>query len=433
MVFGFGKKKAPEQPSVPPPQMRGVTLQEVPPMIKSLEVPRISALLREARRLRGEIETSQKVIYEIVSQLETDDLKLDEIDRNLRIIGQRGKDSVVSTIKKETKARLSSVESYDDVIALNNEVNQMFKKIGDVLGLHTRVMHVFARKYADKLKEAIAELAQRRNSLQNIISEHEKFKTNSRSMLECAERISSLNQEQSSKAERTRQVIKEKTDLSESITSLEQEISVMKASKEYGQFLEIRNKIDELEHEKRSIKDKINDQFSKISRPLNKYSYVSALEKHLKKTMEEMISDPYQVLNPENKGPIIEILEAVTKSVLAGNVSVKDADKSIEAIEETIGRLDEFLGLKAAHSKKVSDLESKLKVFDSIGLENKVKEMEKARSKMHDLDSTGKRLEKEFEENRLGLESARSDLERGLNLLSNDKIQVNIQTHDVPI
>jgi len=36
---------------------------------------------------------------------------------------------------------------------------------------------------------------------------------------------------------------------------------------------------------------------------------------------------------------VIEILQATIKSVVAGNVSVKDSQKAVEQIEETINRL----------------------------------------------------------------------------------------------
>src|SRR5207245_10427439 len=80
-----------------------------------------------------------------------------------------------------------------------------------------------------------------------------------------------------------------------------------------------RSKIQSLSGEKLDIKNRIADQLSKISRPLGKYSYVSSFDKPIKKLMEELLREPYDVITLQNKGSIIEILHAVTKSVLAGN------------------------------------------------------------------------------------------------------------------
>src|SRR5579885_638983 len=101
MVFGFGKKKVVETPPTHNHQQREASLQEIPSIIKELEAPRISNLIQEARRLKTGIELNQKNIHELILQLESDDLKLDDVDKNLKTIGKRGKDAVVATIKKE--------------------------------------------------------------------------------------------------------------------------------------------------------------------------------------------------------------------------------------------------------------------------------------------------------------------------------------------
>ena len=346
MVFGFGKKKTVENPISPAQHQREISLQEIPAVIKELEGPRISNILQEAKRLKTEIELNQKNIHGISLHLESDDLKLDDVDKNLKTVGKRGKDAVVSTIKKETSVKLTNIQRYEDVVAVNNEVSQTLKRIGDILGLHTRVMHVFARKYADKLKEEIAKLAQNRNALQILINEHESFKSDCSYILDLIKKIDNLKIEERQKNHRLIEVRNEKKETLHTVARLELEISGLRAKPEHREFLEVRKKIDLLSHEKHEIKRKIDAQFTKIARPLSKYSYVSSFDKPMKKLMEELISDPYEVISIHNKEPVIEILQAAAKSVVAGNVSVKDSDKAIELIEETIDRLDEFLKLK---------------------------------------------------------------------------------------
>ncbi|MDE1764961.1 MAG: hypothetical protein KGI27_01670 [Thaumarchaeota archaeon] len=424
MVFGFGKKKTVEVPD--PVQQRAVSLHEIPQIIKEFEIPRISNILQGALQLKTRVETNQKNIHELILHLESDDLKLDDVDKSLKTVGKRGKDAVVSTIKKETTAKLTSIEKYEDVLSLNNEINQILRRMGDVLGLHTRVMHVFARKYADKLKEEIGDLAQNRNSLQRLITEHENFKSSANSILEAIQKIHDFKKETVQKEHRSNEITREKSETADAITRLEQDILELKSRPEYSQFLEIKQKIDSMSHEKHEIRDKIGAQFSKISRPLNKYSYVSSFDKPMRKIMEEIIADPYDALSPENKESVIEILQAVTKSVVAGNVSVKDSDRSAELVEETIERLDEFLGLKSAYAKKISDLEDKLGIFDAKKIEEKEKDIEKARSNMIGLETSHKKLEKEISENRIQLDSTRIELEKSLTHLNKGKVIVKI-------
>lgn len=425
MVFGFGKKKTVESPASPVHQ-RDVSLQEIPGFIKELETPRMSAIVQEARRLKIEIESNQKNIHELILHLESDSLKLHEVDKNLRALGNRGKDAVVTTIKKETMVKLTNIERYEDVVAVNSETSQMLKRIGDILGVHTRVLHVFARKYADKLKEEIAKLAQNRNLLQKLVNEQEIFKSSSNFILETIRKIDDLRIEEKQKKQRLFETVNEKNEAVNTSVKLEREISVLRAQPEYKEFLEVKRKIDSLAREKHEIRDNIGTQFTKISRPLNKYSYVSSFDKPMKKLMEELMADPYEVISDENKDQIIEILQATAKSVVAGNVSVKDSGKSVESIEETINRLDEFLELKSSYAKKISDLESKLSVFDVKTLEEKEKSLEKTRSSIIDLETSHKKLEKEVSENNASLDTLKEELEKSLTRLNNGKVVVKI-------
>nr|AIF20942.1 hypothetical protein [uncultured marine thaumarchaeote KM3_97_A02] len=68
-------------------------------------------------------------------------------------------------------------------------------------------------------------------------------------------------------------------DLVTTIERDEKEIMNIKNSSEYAEFLEINEKLNSLSSEKNKIKNEIELQFTKISRPLNKYVYVSSLDK----------------------------------------------------------------------------------------------------------------------------------------------------------
>jgi len=208
------------------------------------------------------------------------------------------------------------------------------------------------------------------------------------------------------------------------ITTLECEMSELQSKKEYQEFIEIKRKIDSLSSERNEIKSKINDQFSKISRPLSKYSYISSFEKSMKKIMEDLIADPYQAISSQNKSAIIEILEATTKSVLAKNVSVKDYDKSVQQIEETINRIEEFLMLKDAFNKKVSSLESNLQIFNAELLESYEKNLQKAKLNLIDLETANKKIEKDIEQNKTQIDSSKSQIQTSLNSLSSTKITI---------
>lgn len=426
MVFGFGKKKTQETHTTSAQKERTVSIEEIPRVLQEVESPHIVEAVNTAKSVREEAEANKKKIHALILQLESDDLKLDDIDKNLMIIVKRGKNSIVSVIKKETSSNLTSVTKYDQVISLNIEISQILKRIGDVLGLNSRLIHIFAKKYADNLKEEIAKMAGNRNQLQTAINFVENLKVNCRKIIEMSEKISEERNEILQKTDRVSEINLEIETLKNNIASLEKQILDFKSMKEYTKYLEVKNKIESLSSEKREIKNIIDMQFSKISRPLGKYSYISSFEKPVKKMMDELVSDPYEVISSQNKGTIIQILEAVAKSVSSGSISVKDTDKSLEQINETVSRLDEFIVLKESYSSKVSTLEKDLVIFDIKLLESKEHDLQKAKMDFTNMETVKKKLEDEINEGNKLTSKHVSEIESDLARVTNSKIILKI-------
>lgn len=422
MVFGFGKKKTHEQPTVPVHEEKTITLEDIPKMLQEIESPRIAEVINISKTIKEEVETHKKKIRELILHLESDDLKLDDVDRNLGVIVKRGKDAIVSTIKKETSSNLTSASKYDQAVALNSEISQMLKKIGDVLGQNSRIIHIFAKKYADNLKDEIAKVAKSRNQLQSSINFVENLRAGSKDISDLGQKITEYRNSISQKNDRITEIISETETLKNNITTLEKQIHDLKSSDAHSKFVEIKHKIDSMSSEKSEVKNIIDLQFSKISRPLGRYSYISSFEKPVRKMMDEIIANPYEVISPQTKAGIIQILEAVEKSLLSGSISVKDTDKSLEQVQETISRLDEFISLKESYSSKVLALEKDLAVFDIKSLESKEHELEKTRSDLASMESVKKKLESEVKDSNHSLSKNISDLESSLTRLTGHKV-----------
>jgi hypothetical protein len=426
MVFGFGKKKVQEAPNTAAQKERIISLEDIPRVIQEIESPHITEAINIAKSVREEIEINKKKIHTLILQLESDDLKLDEIDKNLMIIVKRGKDSIISIIKKETLFSLTNPVKYDQAVLLNTEINQILKRIGDVLGLNSRIIHIFAKKYADSLKEEIAKIAGNRNRLHTVLNFVENLKANCMRIIETSEKISEERNKILQKTYRISEINLEIEVLKSNILSLEKKILDLKSSKEYVTYLEIKTKIDTLSSEKRGIKNIIDLQFSKVSRPLGRYIYISSFEKPVKKTMDELVSDPYEVISLQNKSTIIQILEAMAKSVSSGSISVKDTDKSLEQINETIYRLDEFITLKESYSDKVSTLEKELVIFDINILESKENELQKSRSDFTNMETVKKKLGEEITVGGKLTSKYVLEIESDLTKITNSKIAIRI-------
>ncbi|TSA18792.1 MAG: hypothetical protein D4R72_01345 [Nitrosopumilales archaeon] len=426
MVFGWGKKKSTNKAVESTKHERQISFSDINPILKEDETQLLGKILEQANSIREQIDIERKNIIQTMSLFENDDLNAEDVDKSLKVLIERGKKAVVFGLKRETAVNLSNPETFPNLANLNLQTGQMLKRIGDTLGINSRVMHVFARKYADKLKEDLADMSENKRHLQALVDEYTNFEATSKNILESIEEIKKSKKEIEGKNHRLIELQKEIEDHKNTINNLEQDMQNLKSTKEYQEFLNVKKDIESLMPEKNAVKNEINLQFSKISRPLGKYSYISSLEKPLKIIMDRLVAEPSEVITSENKNAIIEILQATVKSVVAGNVSVKDSQKAAEQIEETVSRLDEFINLKHNLAKKMNEFESKFVIFNIRDLEEKEKKVTWIKENIIQSESSLKTLEKEISEELKRLPQIAHDVETKINEISRIRITLKI-------
>ena len=395
MVFGWGKKKSEKQEPEIAPQKKQITLDDIPDIINEIRTIRIKTIIAETQSFRNKIKSSSETILHIAIDLERDTLKVDDMDVHLKRLVERGKKEVISIIKRESIVELPEINSYEDVKNFNVIAGRMLKKIGDALGRHSVPINVFAKKYASKLKDDLKTMTDRNDEISTLISNYAELETKTEQLTDTMNKIT-----QSKKLIinlRAEKEINKKNieNLENQIADTQNGIESIKNSDNYKMFLDITSKLDSMSDEKNKIKNDIEEQFTKISRPLNKYVYVSSLDKPQKKLLENLIAGPYDVLIDTNKQDIIKILESTKKGVQSGSVSVKDSNKSLSQIDETLSLLSAFIENISIFRKSKNDIESKLSIFDSEQLRQKESILNKHENDKSNLESKIKSAEKE--------------------------------------
>ena len=397
MVFGWGKKKSENQVNVEPKQQE-ITLEKIPRIVDDIKEVRRKTLIAEINNFREKINPNLEELIKIAKELEKDDLNVDDIDKHLKVLVVRGKKLVISTIKNEANKKFSKITSYDDAVALGNEVSHALKKMGDVLGRQSRVIHIFAKKYADKLKNILSVLNSNNSEIQTILQNFNQIDSSRNEILEY---LKKLDEEQSLIEEKKHRISELSQNLSQTKNlqeELRNNIEQLKSSSEYKKYLEINNKIDEFKTTKHGIKNDIDLQFTKISRPLGKYQYVSSLDKEKRILLEKLLHEPFDVLTSENKSALIEIIQSVRKAVISESISVKDVQKSLTYLDETTELLDSFIKQISEYAAKLTDLESTLDIFDSKKLGEQEHTLQKHIENISDLESRIQSLESEVKD-----------------------------------
>ena len=189
MVFGWGKKKSQKQEPDIAPQKKQILLSDILNVANEIRSIRTKTIIAETKTFRNKIISSCETILHIANDLEHDTLKIDDIDIHLKRLVERGKKEVISAIKRESTVQLQEINSYEDVKIFNATANRMLKKIGDALGRQSRVIHIFAKKYASKLKDDLKVMTDGNDEITTIITNHSELETKIKQIFETMNKI----------------------------------------------------------------------------------------------------------------------------------------------------------------------------------------------------------------------------------------------------
>ena len=396
MVFGWGKKKSEKQEPEIAPQKKQITLDDIHDVINEIRTIRAKTITAETKTFRNKIKSSSETIFQIATDLERDTLKVDDMDIHLRRLVERGKKEVISIIKRESVVELPEINSFEDVENFNAVAGRMLKKIGDALGRHSVPINVFAKKYASKLKDDLKTMTDRNDEITTLISNHADLETKTEQITDTMNKITQSKKLIINSGEEKEINKKNIINLENQIADTKKEIESIKNSDNYKEFLNITKKLDSMHDEKNKIKNEIEEQFTKISRPLNKYVYVSSLDKPQKKLLENLIANPYDMLIDSNKRDIIQILESTKNGIQSGSVSVKDSSKSSSQIDDTLSLLSSFIDKISTFNQSKNNIESKLSSFDRKQLQQKESILNKHENDVSVLESKIRSAEKEL-------------------------------------
>ena len=258
MVFGWGNKKPKQREADIAPEIKQITLTNMSDVIREIRSIRLKTIIAEVKTFRNKISSNCKTILNIATDLEDDNLNLDDMDPHLMRIVKRGKNEVISVIKKETALVIPEINSFEDIKTFNITATRSLKKIGDALGRQSRIIHHFAKKYANKLKNDLKVITDENEEVNTLVKNFSEFENNVEQIFE---NLGKYNQSQKSiitLRERKKQSEKTAKDLYNTIKNNIEDIKNVKNSNEYSEFLEIKEKINSLFSLRNKIKIKEN-------------------------------------------------------------------------------------------------------------------------------------------------------------------------------
>jgi len=399
MVFGWGKKKKEEEyeeyVETVHPKVQTITLEEIPKILDDLVTLRKKTLAAEIKSHRNQIDPQREVLLKIANELHKDDLNPDDLDPHLQIMANRGKKEVISSIKKEFANPFPEINSVDDVIRFKKISSSGINKVGDMLGKHSKVIHILARKYAKKLKEDLETLKADLDEVDELIAN---FSITENYVKEIHELLSSREntlQKISKQSKRVNELKTSSNDYEKKIEDLANIIHDIKNSSDYKSYIETKSKLDDCETEEKQIRHNINDEFTKISRPLGKFVHISAHDKELKDITSKLATSPFDALDAENISGINSVLDSIIIGIDTGSVSVKDLSKSKHSVTEIKQAIPSFISTKETFETKKGELVQKLENIDLQQLHNAENDLKHEEVNLSDVSSKIRSFEDE--------------------------------------
>ena len=398
MVFGWGKKKKVEYDE-PVENITSISqtiaLDEIPKILDDIVILRKGTLAAEIKSHRNRIDPQRDVLLKIANELSEDELDPDKLDPHFQIMVNRGKKEVISSIKKEFANPFPDINSPDDIMRFKKTSTAGIKKVGDMLGKHSRVIHIFAAKYAKKLTEDLKDLTEDLKDVDELI---DNFNTTENSVQTINELLSSRNKtlEKISKQNSRMNELKSSiNDKKEKTIKFGNEINAIKNSSDYKTYLDVKSQLSDCDSEEVKIRHHVNDEFTKISRPLGKFVHISSHDKELKDLTAKLASTPYDILDTDNISGIKKILDSIVIGIDSGSVSVKDISKSKDSVAEIKNLIPSLISIKEKFETKKHELIIKLENFDSKSLQTAENNLKREESDISDDSSKLKVFEDE--------------------------------------
>lgn len=375
-----------------------IKVSNVPMLLEEVTRVRGGALVAGAASLQEAMMPRLEKLCKILDELEEDDLDTEDADRRVQTIVERGKRQIISIIGQEARATMPDVETPDDAVALAEATARMLKKTDDVLHRQSRLIEAFAKKYTGRIKPILEATRDDYIALRELVV----------GQALTAEKAGRLREEiarmdrSASSAERLRARAAELDSRLEGLRRRGAEIAggieALKSSPEHAALGRLRGELEALRGRRDAARRGMSDRFTKISKPLSRYEYVSAMDKEKMALLRAVIDSPFEAVASSGAGAVAEILDAAKKAVESGSVTVKDKAKAVHMLDEEAGRLAACEEDAAAMSREEGAIRARIAEADTGRLSSLESDLAANRAEADDTESKVRQMRAEADE-----------------------------------
>lgn len=342
--FGLFKKKPsdipPAEQSVRMPTADRLSIHQAQDLLESLECAKVKELSTSLSRIRESAIQSLTVINALAKDMDREKIKLEGLEIRLKSVVEHSKRTVVSSLKREASSELPVPQTANDAKKFKDRFENMMRRFSEVSGSHSKVLNAFMKKHSGKMREEFDQLTKLLSDTREIIAD---FDQERKPIIKCDNMLNTALQKISTikTAEASAKKIEDEIrDIERELKSLETELASLRDSQEYEQASTILRNIAEAEKKQEEFHANIKDLFSHLSRAFTKYSY--GITKETERRLKTLSEEPWNIFYEGNASPYSSLLQEIQKSIVSGQIQLKDSEKVLQYADIILESLPDF-------------------------------------------------------------------------------------------
>jgi methyl-accepting chemotaxis protein len=313
---------------MPVPTTDRLSIRQAQDLLESLESVKVKELCSALTRIKDSAVRSLKVIDTLANDMDREKIKLEELELRLKSVVEHSKRTVVSSLKREASSELPFPQTANDAKKFKERFENMMKRFGEVSGSHSKVLNAFMKKHSGKMREEFEQLTKLLNETRKLTAD---FDRDLEPINRCENILNTALQKASSiklAESSAKKIGNDIRDIESEMKRLKTELDALSSSYEYEQASVSLQKVAEAKKKQEDFHSKIKDLFSHLSRAFTKYSY--GITKETERRLKTMSDQPWEILYQDNVSPYSSLLEEIRKSIISGQIQLKDSDKVLQ-------------------------------------------------------------------------------------------------------
>jgi hypothetical protein len=315
-----------------------LTISDALKLLRHIESENVKTLAQDLSPIRKSVGERLESIAKIADNLEHENIKLEEL--RFKSIVENSKRTVVASLKREASADLPLPESMHDIKKFNYKLESIINRFGEVSSSHNRVMNIFMKKYAGKLKGEFETLSSLLKDTKSAMTE---FEAENAPIIKCIDILNLLSQKLAlikTNKNRIENIDKEIEILKGKLDQSKDKLSSLENSIHFKESCHNIEEIDIVRKEEQELHRHMLDLYSHVSRAFTRYSY--GMTKDTISRLKVLTDEPWKIFDDEDISLYTSLLTEVQKAIDSSNIRLKDSQKILYYLDLILRSLPKY-------------------------------------------------------------------------------------------